>query len=70
MITIKMYRCIAIHDQTKRVLGALRKAFNKVDEADRDMEGPQIADLEKMATTGNVEWGSSVGNIFNRGHTK
>ena len=54
----------------QRVLGALRTAFNEVDEADREMEGPQIADLEKMAMTGNVEWGSSVGNIFNREHKK
>ena len=52
----------------QRVLGALRTAFNKVDEADREMEGPQIADLEKMAMTGNVEWGSNAANIFNREH--
>ena len=54
----------------QRVLGASRTAFNKVDEADREMEGPQIADLEKMAMTGNVERGSSAANIFNREHKK
>ena len=64
---------VSLHDNPlsgQRVLGALRTAFNKVDEADKEMEGPQIADLEKMAMTGNVEWGSSAASIFNREHKK